>query len=307
MKKFLLAPLFIALSAIASPKIEISITFDDLPAAGSDVPDLNRSQIAHTIIATLKKHKIENVYGFVNGILAKNMQERLDILATWKKAGFLVGNHTYSHKGLTATSLADFIKDLEENEPILSDFAENIYEYKILRYPYLEEGDSHDKRYGIRNYLNKRNYRVAPVSIDFEDWNWNDPWIRCHTQNKSVEIEKLKTLYLKVANERLNTANQLAMRIYQRPIKQVLLLHFSAVTADFLDALLFDWEKRGAKWITLAEATKDPAYSEDTVNYNKLGQPFLSQILASRKENFKDISLAPVPRDQIGLFCGGAH
>jgi hypothetical protein len=35
----------------------------------------------------------------------------------WKKAGFPFGSHTYSHKGYSASTIEEFKKDIEKNEP----------------------------------------------------------------------------------------------------------------------------------------------------------------------------------------------
>jgi hypothetical protein len=42
-----------------------------------------------------------------------------------------------------------------------------------LRYPYLREGDTVEKRRAVRAYLQAHRYRLAQVTLDREDDLWN--------------------------------------------------------------------------------------------------------------------------------------
>ena len=88
----------------AIESIELAITVDDLPASGDELPGVSRTRVANQFIDVLRHHGVPGVYGFLNGILAKHMAERMRILAIWKKAGFGIGNHTFSHKSLVKVS-----------------------------------------------------------------------------------------------------------------------------------------------------------------------------------------------------------
>ena len=48
-----------------------------------------------------------------------------------------------------------------------------------LRYPFLHEGDTLEKRRAVRAWLFAHGYKVAEVSMDFEDYLWNEPYARC--------------------------------------------------------------------------------------------------------------------------------
>ena len=39
-----------------------------------------------------------------------------------------------------------------------------------FRYPYLHEGDTLEKRHAVIKYLQEYNYKVAEVTLDFEDY-----------------------------------------------------------------------------------------------------------------------------------------
>ena len=220
--------------------LELGITFDDLPAAGPDASFITRQEVSDKIIKTLKDNKIPEVYGFINGILLYDTDTQKKILSDWKNAGYLLANHTFSHFDLSEVKSQDYIRDIERNETILADYASNISEFKIFRYPYLMEGDSLDKRYSIRSYLKKRNYKIAQVSIDTGDWEFNDAFIRCKEKNKNQEIDQIVERYIQNAIEQVKYNNSLAKFIYgeNKKTPQVLLVHYNPINAYYLNSLI---------------------------------------------------------------------
>ena len=50
------------------------------------------------------------------------------------------------------------------------------------------------------------------------------------------------------------------MKLFNREIKQTLLLHANSINADYFDDVAKFFKKRGYKFITLDEALKDEAY-----------------------------------------------
>lgn len=281
----------------------VAVTFDDLPAAGPEHPSVSRAQVAEQILKVLAKHSIRSVYGFANGVLVKGMQDRLEILKRWKAAGHLLGNHTFSHLDLGQVRAEDFIRDIERNESILIDYASKISELKWLRYPFLVEGESNEKRYAIRSYLAKRDYKVAPVTVDFEDWRWNEAFIRCHQDKK--HLEELKASYLKHGQERLDFSNHLAHRIYgsQKDYGHILLLHFSAATAENLDELLSSYEKKGVRWISFSEAMKESGNLEDTTYLGSEGKTQLLKGANTRKISLTGLVVPQTPKVWLEGLC----
>ena len=87
--------------------IEVAVTFDDLPAAGPDIPELSRLQVHREIVAALRKHGVPQVYAFVNGKGAELPDGRA-ALDAWVAAGYPLGNHTYSHS--TPKELPNYLR-----------------------------------------------------------------------------------------------------------------------------------------------------------------------------------------------------
>lgn len=147
--------------------IEIAITVDDLPYAGTQTSTTNQEkmQVAKTMVSVFKKHKIHGVYGFINGGKVVNSTDK-DILNLWVTSGQLLGNHTYSHINLANYTESEYIADIKRNELLLSQAMHN-KDYKYFRYPFLSEGNTKQKRDSIRDYLSANNYTIAEVTLDF--------------------------------------------------------------------------------------------------------------------------------------------
>jgi hypothetical protein len=56
----------------------------------------------------------------------------------------------------------------------------------------LWEGDTLEKRRAVRAYLKEHGYRVAQVSLDFEDYAWNDAYSRCSAKGDEAAISWLQ-------------------------------------------------------------------------------------------------------------------
>ncbi len=100
-------------------KIELAITVDDLPCYEDRPLNVSCLTTAKKLIAGLKKHKVPEVFGFMN---AKTITEHVDgdqVIKEWLAAGFPLGSHTYSHPNVDEVSTEYYFKDINKNEEIL--------------------------------------------------------------------------------------------------------------------------------------------------------------------------------------------
>src|SRR5262249_42303211 len=162
----------------AAYAMEVAVTVDDLPLVGALPDGLARMKVVKKMLDVLSKHGIKGVYGFLNAKRIKESPDGLDILKAWVANGHYLGNHTYSHLDLNKFSLQEFLDDIAADEPSLSRFFDPRV-YRFFRYPFLHEGNTREKRDGVRSFLQKRGYKIAQVTVDFSEWAWNDPYSRC--------------------------------------------------------------------------------------------------------------------------------
>ena len=260
------------------PAQEVALTFDDLPAHSTLPPNLSRVDIAKMIIGDLQSAHAPKTYRFVNAGKLENVPADIDVLKMWRAAGFPLGSHTYSHMSLTANSAEAFEEDIRKNEPVLESLMAGD-DWHWFRYPFLWEGDTFEKRRAIRAYLAANGYRVAQVTLDFEDYAWNDPYARCVVKNDAAAIERLKALYISTAVEYIRLGQTMAKLIYGRDIKHVLLLHLGGFETVMLPQLLTYLHSRGFSLVTLEEAETDSAYQSDPNVASQFGGTPLEQMM----------------------------
>ncbi len=240
---------------------KLAITMDDLPLNGTLPPGVTRAETARNVVQILKKRHVPPVYGFVNAKRLEGTPDGAEALKLWAAAE-PVGNHTYSHMDLEANTVEAFERDIEENEPAL-ELLQPTGDWHWLRYPYLREGDTVEKRRAVRAYLKAHGYRIAQVTLDWEDYLWNFAYARCAAKGDQKSIAWLKSSYLSTASEFLDLGREQARLVFGHEINYVLLMHLGAFSSTILPDALDLLKKKGFKLVPLEEAESDPAYDSD--------------------------------------------
>jgi peptidoglycan/xylan/chitin deacetylase (PgdA/CDA1 family) len=270
-----------AFSASAQKRAAVAITVDDLPAHGDMPPGVTRAEIAKSMTETFKAKGVPGVYGFVNANRPEADQVKEEVLKIWTDAGFPLGNHTYTHIDLNAATPQEFEAEIVANEPTLQQFM-GTRDWHWLRYPFLHEGDTLEKRHAVREYLQEHGYKVAQVTLDFGDYAWNNPYARCLAKQDKQAIEWLKSSYLGTATNDIALDRKLSEMLFGRDIKYVLLLHIGAFDRIMLPDLLDLLKKQGFDFVSLEEAEKDAAYQSDPDAPLKFGGTLLEQLIESK-------------------------
>jgi peptidoglycan/xylan/chitin deacetylase (PgdA/CDA1 family) len=258
------------------------------------------------MLAVLKEEGVSEAYGFINaGRAEKDAKNLNQVFKLWRDAGYPIGNHTYDHPDLSKTSVKEFEKQIQQNEPTLQAFAGHT-DYKMFRYPFLREGDTLAKRNAIRRYLSKNGYKIAQVTIDFEDWSWNNPYQRCMDKNDKKSVEWLKQTYLQNAVDELDIEVKLAQFLFKREIPHIILLHIGAFDTEMLRELIKAYKAKGVEFISLKKALSDEIYKIDPAYTSTHGIEFLWQIMKSKGLSTKDAGIEPYqgyPEKQLQTIC----
>ena len=268
-------------AAPAGAPAKVALTFDDLPVHGPLPPGLTRRDIARSILAALQAHHAPPTYGFVNAKGLEGAPENAEFLRLWRAAGHPLGNHTYSHMDLHASTPEAFERDVVANEATLRS-AMGDEGWRWLRYPYLREGDTLEKRRAVAAFLKERGYRVAEVTMSFDDYAYNDPYARCRAGNDTAGVDWLEESYLRRADAALTAGQEGARRVYGRDVAHVMLLHVGAFETVMFPKLLELLERRGFQLVTLEEAESDPAYAIDPDRPSSGGATLLEQMMAAK-------------------------
>src|SRR5262249_52051207 len=153
----------------ASVAPRMALTFDDLPAHGSLPTGETRIEVASKILTALRDAKVPAAYGFVNGRRLEEQPADALVLEAWRKAGYLLGNHTWSHMDLNQQQAEVFMADISRNEHLLSKWMRR-EDWHWFRFPFLKEGDTPEKTGGIRAFLAQHGYKIAGVTMNFGDY-----------------------------------------------------------------------------------------------------------------------------------------
>jgi hypothetical protein len=250
--------------AAAAPEqgFEIAVTVDDLSAHGSLPAGMRWEGIVASYLGTLKAHRVPEAWGFVNALRLQDAPGSGAVLDLWRRAGYPLGNHTASHLGLSqAPSLAAWQEDVKRGEAPLANWMRGA-DWHYLRYPYLDAGTDQARHDAALAWLRGEGYRVADVSLSFDDWAYTETYARCLAKGDHAAIEAMRRSYLERVDAGILRMKALSRRVYGRTIPQVLLTHMGAWSAATLPAVMERLDAAGARYVTLAQAQRDPAYAE---------------------------------------------
>jgi peptidoglycan/xylan/chitin deacetylase (PgdA/CDA1 family) len=284
--------------------IELAITVDDLTRPPFEPAQQAPELVVEHMVAAFARHHLPPVTGFLNGASVERHPEDEAAVARWLESGNRLGNHTYAHSDLGRVDVASFIADIDRDEAMLEKFAgagAHEHDWRVFRYPFLQEGATPSAREAVRAHLFARGYRIAQVTVDFEDWEWFPVYARCAGPGAEHDLEALRADFHEAARKELLAADQRARVLFGRPIRQILLLHAGAFTAEMIDDLLAEYEALGVHFISLDAALEDAAYRVDPRFTASWGATFLAQLELGRGEATPAAHWPP--HDEIATLC----
>ncbi len=232
---------------------EVALTIDDLPLVASkmDTPgNQQRSTERFTkMVQTLSANNVPATGFVIGGAIGKGQWAFLE---QFHDAGFMIGNHTYSHFDLNHMSAEKYIADLDRADKKLAPI---MTEPKYFRYPYLAEGNKQTKPQ-VLAYLEANHYTIAPVTIDSKDYRFNEQLYHVPYRSREAYINKLKSSYLAYIWDQTLKAEK---RAHGQPVKQILLIHANLLNSYVLGDIIQMYKKNGYTFISLTEALKNPA------------------------------------------------
>lgn len=241
----------------------LAITMDDLPVHGPLGEGETRASVAERITAAFRAAGVREAYGFMNAAHVEREPESEQALRAWTSAGYPLGNHTWSHRNLNQLSAREFEEEIVRNEEALARLSRG-RDWRWFRYPYLAEGNDPARRDSVRAVLARRGYRVAAVTMDYGDWQWNDAYARCRAPGKEAGLEALERAHLETVRESVRVSRELSRSLYGRDVPLVLLTHISPFNARMMPRVLALYREEGFAFTTLAAAQRDSIYARDT-------------------------------------------
>jgi peptidoglycan/xylan/chitin deacetylase (PgdA/CDA1 family) len=297
MKRVLATAALLLLSDAATARPpEIAITIDDLPVHAPYPPGVTPLEVNREMIAALRAGHVP-VTAFVNAVNVKDA-DTMEALREWRAAGFVLGNHTWSHPHLSQLTIRQFEDELSKDEPVLRRLGRGS-DWRWFRYPFLDEGKDLAQRVAARQVLAKHGYRVAAITMSFSDWAFTPAWARCTGKGDKAAIVELESLYLRSARENIVSSRDTARKLYGRDIPFVLLMHVSAMSAHIMPQVIRLYRSASFRLVSLPAAESDPAYAGYTDL--RLPPPPPPQELA--REKHVQLTAAPDYSARLNSIC----
>ncbi|MCP4148401.1 MAG: polysaccharide deacetylase family protein [bacterium] len=246
--------------------LRVAVTIDDLPfvLAGKpkgDYPDLKKKKTAQ-LIKKVCDFKVPAVGFVVAGRLNKEGKKdtvNRELINMWLDAGLELGNHTYSHPSLHKIPVEDYIVNIEKAHQLLKPVLDK--KGKTLRYfrhSFLHTGRTMDIKKQVTTVLHKKNYTIAPVTVD------NSDWLFALAYNKAGDDKALKTKiadsYIDYMGKKVAYWESQSQALLGYQVNHILLLHANLLNADHIQRLFTMLKNRGYTFITMEEALKDKTY-----------------------------------------------
>jgi peptidoglycan-N-acetylglucosamine deacetylase len=240
-------------SLAAAPAPKIAFTFDD--PTTKDGANLASQEINGRILAALTNHKIKAAL-FVCGMRI-DTDAGHQLVSDWNSQGHLIGNHSYSHLNFDEVTLPQFEADFTKNEPLIRSYR---HFQPLFRYPYFKEGNTVQKRDGMRSFLHDHGYRHGRATIDASDWAISARLQKRVTENPKADLAGYRDFYLQHIWERAQYYQSLAERILKQPVRHTVLLHHNPLNALFLGDLIDLFVAKGWMPVNAEYAYEDPLY-----------------------------------------------
>lgn len=239
-------------------KPQLSITIDDPNIESSG--NMTWMEKDDALLEILDKHGIKAAL-FVCGKRIDNAEGKV-LLNKWNEKGHMICNHSYSHSYFHSgkISLEAFENDFLRCDSIINGYSGYT---KYFRYPYLKEGDTHEKRDGFRRFMHDHEYNHGYVTIDASDWYIDSRAADTLKVTPGLDLTPYKEYYISHIYSRAMFYDSLAVMLTGRHIKHTLLLHHNFINSQFMGELLTHFKKNGWELINASDAFKDEVFSKE--------------------------------------------
>jgi peptidoglycan/xylan/chitin deacetylase (PgdA/CDA1 family) len=267
----------------AQTRRSVAITIDDLPwARDAAFNDEQLGALTTRLVAQIRAARMPAV-GFVNEGKLERGTGRAALLGQWVDAGLELGNHTYSHRSFFTTPLDTFQADVLRGERVTRRLmAERRTKPRFFRHPFLNTGPDLTTKAEFERFLGRHGYRVAPVTVDTEDYIFALAYDRAAARGDSAGMRRIGGEYLRHTDTTFAYYEGLSRRLLGREPAQILLLHANQLNTDYLDELATLLRARGYTFATLDRAMRDPAYREPDRYAGRAGMSWLQRWAITR-------------------------
>ena len=292
--------------APAAAQTPVLVTIDDLPIASRRLhaTDEARASLTRELLEVLARHRVTAV-GFVRTAGVEGPADAA-LLASWLAAGHELGNHGHRHLDYGRTSIEAYVADSERARAWLDAFLrERGRALRFFRFPFLREGETPEKLEAMRAWLARTGQRNLPVTIDTQDWMYEEPWVLATRAGDAAAARRVGEEYLASLMVAVGHHERHATQVVGPGTPQVLLLHANAVGAGNWDRL-FRWlTETGHRFATPDEVLGHPAFSRPHRFVAATGPSLWDRLDHERRLDEARRSIETLLAEQAGAWSRG--
>lgn len=253
MKMFYICCLMLLVTSSAYAK-QLALSFDD---GLNPEQNVQAQQINQDILHILAQQQIKAI--LFPSTIKIGGADGLELVKHWGEQGHRIGNHSGLHTNLNhdQVQLSEYLQSLQDGHDLVTNLKGFVPRY---RFPFLKEGNTLEKRDGVRSWLQQHHYQSGAVSIDASDWYYNQLYLKFQEHNDLSSLQKLKQAYIAHLLGRANYYDGLALETLGRSPKHVLLLHVRAINAAWLDDVIVAFRQNGWQFVDSDTAYQDQLY-----------------------------------------------
>lgn len=259
----------------AGQQRSVALTFDDLPITS------NRCDAAYVRNVTAKLTGVLEARSlpaaglttpagecFNAGLLAET-------LARWREIGAVIGNHSATHPDFNSTSIKSYLANIARAQQLIDAAVRT--DSRWFRAPLLHMGNSAAKKRALSAYLAANGYRIAPVTIDNQEWVYAAVYADARARGEGHLARRIADAYVEHIEASMAFYERLSMDVFRREIPQVLLLHANLLNAEQLGRVVDMLLARGYSFVSLPQAVADAAYARDDTYVGARGLSWLQR------------------------------
>jgi peptidoglycan/xylan/chitin deacetylase (PgdA/CDA1 family) len=256
----------------------MALTFDDLPNGGSALPLAQLQAMTARLLKALRSTNAQTI-GFVNGQkleMNNEAAQRTAVLQMWLDAGYLLGNHTYSHPDINDTPLLTYQADVLQGEQSIRPLLEQSgWRLAWFRHPYTHTGPDAVTRQNLDAFLFRAGYRIAPFTVEHSDYIFEAVYRRALQAGDKAQAARIRAEYLNYLNVMCDWFEKLSVEYLGYEPPQVLLLHANLINADTMPEMISLLRARGYAFVSLEDAMRSTAYHQRDGYVGTNGQSWL--------------------------------
>jgi hypothetical protein len=167
-----------------------------------------------------------------------------------------------------------------------------------FRHPFLHVGKSLGKRDSIEAFLHQRKYRIAPVTIDNDEWIFSAAFDHAYVKNESTMMNEIGKRYIEYMQAKVRYWEGQSQKLFGRNIRQILLIHSNRLNSFYFSKLCVMIHAEGYNFISLENAVQDPAYQTPDTYTGDWGVSWLDHWAITQKKPKEFFADEPrVPKD----------